>query len=185
MFESFITNNSAQDIASYLVISMIIFGLSPYGAFVVRYWLYLAFGTPRPRLVRTPRKTASQHLVDITASATARIDEMQDYIIELEALVQSAQVDVDTLEMENEALKEHIRAMEAGAKMQDSDDAQSGSTSDRAFDLMGLRTGASWDKVRTAYRELVKRHHPDHGGDAELFREITAAYDCLRTLYGM
>lgn len=35
------------------------------------------------------------------------------------------------------------------------------------------------DAVVTAYRWLAKRHHPDVGGDAELFRRLTAARDLL------
>lgn len=33
--------------------------------------------------------------------------------------------------------------------------------------------------VRDLYREAIKTHHPDHGGDAEMFRRLTEARDLL------
>jgi curved DNA-binding protein CbpA len=33
--------------------------------------------------------------------------------------------------------------------------------------------------VKAAHRRLVKRHHPDMGGDAESFRRINDAYQLL------
>jgi hypothetical protein len=50
--------------------------------------------------------------------------------------------------------------------------------SDRRADLtiLGLGPGASLREVKAAHRRLVKRHHPDMGGDAETFRHIDAAY---------
>ena len=38
------------------------------------------------------------------------------------------------------------------------------------------------DAIRTGYRELVKVHHPDAGGDADEFRSIHAAYLKLKDL---
>lgn len=35
------------------------------------------------------------------------------------------------------------------------------------------------DAVRRAYRARASEHHPDHGGDVELFRRLTAARDLL------
>jgi hypothetical protein len=50
--------------------------------------------------------------------------------------------------------------------------------SDRHADLaiLGLGPGASLREVKAAHRRLVKRHHPDVGGDAATFRHIDAAY---------
>lgn len=31
-----------------------------------------------------------------------------------------------------------------------------------------------WHVVRAEFRHLVKQHHPDHGGDADRFREVSA-----------
>ena len=50
--------------------------------------------------------------------------------------------------------------------------------SDRRADLaiLGLGPGASLREVKAAHRRLVKRHHPDVGGDVATFRHIDAAY---------
>lgn len=49
-----------------------------------------------------------------------------------------------------------------------------------AYRTLGLEPGASQSAVREAYREKVKRHHPDaEDGDVETFKEVTAAYERL------
>ena len=43
---------------------------------------------------------------------------------------------------------------------------------------LGINDAApSLDAVRTRYRDLVKTHHPDRGGDAEQFHRINAAWE--------
>lgn len=42
---------------------------------------------------------------------------------------------------------------------------------------LGLPEGAGLADVRSAFRALALVHHPDHGGDAEVFRRIRAAHD--------
>jgi hypothetical protein len=49
--------------------------------------------------------------------------------------------------------------------------------SDDPFAVLGLGRGASADEVRTARRELAKRHHPDRGGDAATMRRLNEAAD--------
>jgi len=48
-----------------------------------------------------------------------------------------------------------------------------------ALDILELSWGAPLDAVKAAHRRLVKRHHPDMGGDAESFRRINDAYQLL------
>jgi hypothetical protein len=48
-----------------------------------------------------------------------------------------------------------------------------------ALEVLGLGRDASREAVKLAHRRLVKRHHPDMGGDAESFRRINAAYQLL------
>jgi hypothetical protein len=43
--------------------------------------------------------------------------------------------------------------------------------------ILGVAVNASPDMVRDAYKILVKKHHPDKGGDPELFRRVQSAYD--------
>ncbi len=33
------------------------------------------------------------------------------------------------------------------------------------------------DEIRTKYRNLVKKHHPDLGGDTKTMQEINTAYE--------
>ena len=48
-----------------------------------------------------------------------------------------------------------------------------------ALGILELAWGASPAAVKAAHRRLVKRHHPDMGGDAEAFRRVNAAYQLL------
>lgn len=54
----------------------------------------------------------------------------------------------------------------------------------RALEALGLDEGADAEAIKTRYKELVKRHHPDaNGGDRsreEKLREIIHAYKTLR-----
>ena len=45
------------------------------------------------------------------------------------------------------------------------------------YETLGLRMDASKDEIKKAYRRLVKKYHPDRGGDAEKFKEIQEAYE--------
>ncbi len=53
-----------------------------------------------------------------------------------------------------------------------------------AYNVLGIKPGASADDIKGAYRKLAKEHHPDrHGGSDEAkkkFQEIQSAYDMLR-----
>lgn len=42
---------------------------------------------------------------------------------------------------------------------------------------LGVAVNATPDQVRTAYRLLVKKHHPDTGGDSELFNRVQKAME--------
>lgn len=58
----------------------------------------------------------------------------------------------------------------------------------RGFTAIPERTGSAWwevlgipvnsgpEAVKEAYRTLVKKHHPDAGGDPEMFRRVQEAY---------
>src|SRR5262249_48451163 len=49
------------------------------------------------------------------------------------------------------------------------------------YEVLGLKADATTQDIRTAYRRLVRQHHPDVTGrsDALRFREIQLAYDTL------
>jgi hypothetical protein len=42
--------------------------------------------------------------------------------------------------------------------------------------VLGISPTASRSEIESAYRLLVKKHHPDMGGDPELFKRLNAAY---------
>jgi hypothetical protein len=48
-----------------------------------------------------------------------------------------------------------------------------------AYEILGLESGASVHEIKQAHRRLVKKHHPDLGGSAEIFRRINEAYQLL------
>jgi hypothetical protein len=55
------------------------------------------------------------------------------------------------------------------------------SAEDSALATLGLRRGAGRAEVDSAYRRLMKIHHPDRtGGDGGRASEINRAYTCLR-----
>ena len=57
------------------------------------------------------------------------------------------------------------------------------------YEILGLEHGASWDEIRTAYRRLAKKHHPDKNpGDRAsewIFKDVNRAYEYLRGIGGV
>lgn len=47
------------------------------------------------------------------------------------------------------------------------------------YSTLGVKRNASQDEIKTAYRKLAMKHHPDRGGDEKRFKEISEAYDVL------
>lgn len=50
---------------------------------------------------------------------------------------------------------------------------------DEAYDVLGLKPGATPEEIRAAHRELMKSVHPDHGGSSFLAAKINQARDVL------
>lgn len=50
---------------------------------------------------------------------------------------------------------------------------------DKYYNILGLSKDASESEVKKAYRKLAIKHHPDKGGDPEMFKEISKAYEVL------
>lgn len=42
--------------------------------------------------------------------------------------------------------------------------------------VLGLKQTATKDEIKSTYRKLSMEHHPDRGGDAKKFSEISTAY---------
>ena len=47
------------------------------------------------------------------------------------------------------------------------------------YDILGVKTSATADEIKRAYRKLASQHHPDKGGDVKKFQEIEQAYRIL------
>lgn len=47
------------------------------------------------------------------------------------------------------------------------------------YSTLGVDRAASPDDIKSAYRKLAMKHHPDRGGDQKKFQQITEAYETL------
>ena len=47
------------------------------------------------------------------------------------------------------------------------------------YDILGLSKNATFEEIKSKYKSLAQQHHPDKGGDPELFKQIKNAYDVL------
>jgi curved DNA-binding protein len=47
------------------------------------------------------------------------------------------------------------------------------------YDILDVKTSATQDEIKRAYRKLASQHHPDKGGDVAKFQEIEEAYRTL------
>jgi curved DNA-binding protein CbpA len=45
------------------------------------------------------------------------------------------------------------------------------------FASLGVPNNCSIETAKAAYRKLAQQHHPDKGGAAETFKEISTAWD--------
>jgi DnaJ-domain-containing protein 1 len=48
-----------------------------------------------------------------------------------------------------------------------------------AYQILGLQPGASREDIQAAYRRLIQRVHPDHGGSSYLAARLNQARDVL------
>ena len=48
------------------------------------------------------------------------------------------------------------------------------------YKILGIDPNASLSSIKSAYRDLVKKHHPDAGGDKQTILSLNAAWELLR-----
>ncbi len=90
----------------------------------------------------------------------------------IEANVQAIALTVEAMRgMERWGAKHMIKAMFTGFK------ALPFSSQNPWWEVLGVSSFATPDEAKAAYRDLVKRHHPDTGGNPETFRRVQAAYE--------
>jgi molecular chaperone DnaJ len=47
------------------------------------------------------------------------------------------------------------------------------------YEILGVTENATQDEIKKSYRNLSKIHHPDKGGDENVFKKISEAYDTI------
>ena len=47
------------------------------------------------------------------------------------------------------------------------------------YDILGLSKSATLEEIKAKYKSLAQQHHPDKGGDPDLFKKIKHAYEVL------
>ena len=47
------------------------------------------------------------------------------------------------------------------------------------YEVLGVTETATQDEIKKAYRKLAKENHPDAGGNEEVFKKISVAYDTI------
>lgn len=47
------------------------------------------------------------------------------------------------------------------------------------YDILGVNPNATDNEISKAYKVLARTHHPDKGGDEEIFKKVQHAYDVL------
>ena len=48
------------------------------------------------------------------------------------------------------------------------------------YEILGIQKNASAEEIKSAYRKLAMKHHPDRGGDGDYFAKINTAYETLK-----
>src|SRR3989338_1908081 len=47
------------------------------------------------------------------------------------------------------------------------------------YEILGVKKNSNKEEIKRAYKKLAIKHHPDKGGDAEKFKELSEAYAVL------
>ena len=75
-----------------------------------------------------------------------------------------------------------VRQAAAGGKQsskQSANQSRSAMNKDKAYEVLGLKPGASKQEIITAHKKMMQKNHPDRGGSDYLAAEINTAKDTL------
>lgn len=184
MIKEFLAASTWEDLVQYLVISIVVVALSPYGLFILKSIFALLTGRPMPRVVKRSKGTAQEAVDSVAEAAINQLDRIGERMEDLQQKLAQEQALNAHLQSENEALKEHIRNMESGKEYahESSEESDCSRNSLNDYDILGLKEPPlpSWEDIRSAYIILVKELHPDHGGNPEKLKVVNAAYARLK-----
>ena len=110
-------------------------------------------------------------------------EQLNKEILTLKKENQKLQKESMELLKENIALRDQLIKLKENAFMhneQNSVSSKSSSTTHTNKQKLGLSKMASNQEILSAYKELLKLAHPDHGGNAKLFQYIKADFDQIR-----
>jgi hypothetical protein len=115
-------------------------------------------------------------------SVRARREFRDEYLRRIAVLLAYVE-DVDGLA----AIDREVRAAATILRRQDASEPESLAAAARridaeGFDLLRLSDPVSFDALKAAYRQAVKRYHPDVGGDTAIMQGVNAAYGTFHTL---
>jgi len=60
------------------------------------------------------------------------------------------------------------------------DEVQEMKPSRNPWEILGVNHGASSEEIKRAFKRQALKHHPDKGGDAEFFKDLSRAYDLIK-----
>jgi regulator of replication initiation timing len=190
MQDLFLQLSDLDNVLQYVLIVIVLVGFSPYGIYFAKSISAWRRGAPMPKLVRKGSKRDNP-VADVINEANEFIDEAHRQIHDLEMELACRIDEIHALELENEALKERLRSVDE-RENNTRDSASTQQTGPVPAEIVEALAHLwlvapplpMWDQVKSGYREAVKLHHPDQGGDPEAMKSINAAYDILKKFYG-
>ncbi len=76
-------------------------------------------------------------------------------------------------------LEEFRKALTGSVRESGGKPGQYEADDEMCYQLLGLTPSATQAEIREAYRRKAKQHHPDKGGDPDMMRALTEAYQRL------
>jgi DnaJ homolog subfamily A member 2 len=67
--------------------------------------------------------------------------------------------------------------LEVGAELPVDEEETKEVDNKKLYELLEVDPKASEQQIRSSYKKLVLKHHPDRGGDPDKIKEINVAYE--------